>query len=104
MKNGHFDFKITRAADDSTKASCKILLKAKQAQNLISNKTSVLHTMIRKLSGNNPYLTLKHLEEVEPHGEQDVVSHEPEGDGRMREDVVEVGDERPVAVVAHHML
>ena len=56
------------------------------------------------LSSNNPNLTLKHLEEVEPHGEQDVVGHEPEGDGRMREDVVEVGDERPVAVVAHHML
>ena len=63
-----------------------------------------LLTMIPNLSSNNPYLTLKHLEEVEPHGEQDVVGHESEGDGRMREDVVEVGDERPVAVVAHHML
>ena len=31
----------------------------------------------------NVVFTLKHLKEVEPHSEQDVVCHEPEGDGRM---------------------
>ena len=47
---------------------------------------------------------LEHLEEAEPHGEQRVVAHELVGDGRVREHVVEVGDEGPVAVVLHDVL
>ena len=47
--------------------------------------------------------TLKHLEEVEPHCKQDIVVHEPEGDRRMREHIVQVGNKGPVAMVAHHM-
>ena len=48
--------------------------------------------------------TLKHFEKVEPHCQQDVVGHEPECNRRVWEDVVQVGNQRPVAVVTHHVL
>ena len=47
---------------------------------------------------------LEHREKVEPHVEEPLVLHEPVGDGRVGEDVVEVGDEGPVAVVLHDVL
>ena len=48
--------------------------------------------------------SLEHGEVFEPHDELLLVLHELVGNGGMGEHVVEVGDQRPVAVFLHHVL
>jgi hypothetical protein len=45
---------------------------------------------------------LEHRQEVEPHEELLLVLHELVGNGGVGEDVVQVGHQRPVAVVLHY--
>lgn len=47
--------------------------------------------------------TLKHSKEFKPHLEQVVVAHELDGDGSVRQDVVQIRHQRPVTVLLHHL-
>lgn len=47
-------------------------------------------------------LTLQHGEELKPHVDERVVAEEDERHAAVRQDVVEVRHQRPVAVLLHH--
>lgn len=52
----------------------------------------------------NLTLTLQHRQKLEPHVDQVVVLQEDERDGLVRQHVVKVGRQRPVAVLLHDPL
>lgn len=48
--------------------------------------------------------TLKHRQELKPHVDEIIVFQEHKGDSFVRQHVVEVGHQRPVAMLLHHLL
>jgi hypothetical protein len=45
---------------------------------------------------------LQHGEELEPHVDERVILQEQQSDAFVRQDIVEIGHEWPVAVLLHH--
>lgn len=61
------------------------------------------HTETQMMENVIFFLTLKHRKELEPHFEKRIVTEKSNCDWLMGQNVVEIGNERPVAMFLHDL-